>query len=801
MKRILRLGLLSVFSFGAMPLLAAPSASAPEDAAHRPARVPVGNAPYTRTLRSNTPADLERLGLVTGIYQGSPQVQEKQKWYEQHFYDTLASRKVWKDGTSPYTHEARGPITWDIVPIPQYVPPPCDRPQPTGYDAEGCRMANAMFKDVERTDPRLARELREKIRRGRDVWHKGTFGNQDEEYLHTSRTVGKEFITYPWLDTRTRPHRYTRWGMINDPDCVQGNAASNWYDICQDPHSSGVLGYRRYHADPLRDASGKVIFDPKTSPYREDEISKNLRYVVGGACTQCHVAFDPTNPPKDPNNPKWENLHELIGNQFTNQPLGYIQDLPKEHPAFQVLNSARIGTVDTSLQASDFQHNPGTQNNITDFVNRRVFVHRMQDPITGRIAEGRTQHVLKGGEDSVGDRLALIRVYVNIGMCTEECWVPKFPVPGSFFGASSRQQPFRIKECAASCEAWNHADAKMGDLAFFLLSGGPTDLMKARDVDGTPGSKLIDLAQVPRGRDVFARNCAGCHSSFVPPANIREDKEALAAFFEGHAFGSPDTWQLEFDAARRNAPAFQKKFLARDPKSGRLLPKQFVERGIQYGQDWLGNDEPTPFGVIGTNMCRAMHDNHNQGHIWEEFSSITYKERQSPGSVPNVLSRMVPVLGGMTAGRKTIEGGPGYLRNISLLSLWSIAPFLHNNAIGEMTYLKDGGPDYTVRGRVQQFELAMAELLTSDNPQVTPHRKPKTAVTDRDIKVAPREDMQGPLKLPVKQGTPVAYFASSNPHRPVFQKCDDLVENKGHQFGVDLSPADKKALTEFLKLM
>jgi len=32
-------------------------------------------------------------------------------------------------------------------------------------------------------------------------------------------------------------------------------------------------------------------------------------------------------------------------------------------------------------------------------------------------------------------------------------------------------------------------------------------------------------------------------------------------------------------------------------------------------------------------------------------------------------------------------------------------------------------------------------------------------------------------------------------------KCDDLVENKGHQFGVDLSKEDKYALREFLKLM
>ena len=88
--------------------------------------------------------------------------------------------------------------------------------------------------------------------------------------------------------------------------------------------------------------------------------------------------------------------------------------------------------MDTSLQASDFQHNPGTQNNIMDFMNKRVLEEDMKDPVTGEVKRAKTRHVLKGGEDSVGEHLALIRVYVNIGMCTEECWTPHFPKPGTF---------------------------------------------------------------------------------------------------------------------------------------------------------------------------------------------------------------------------------------------------------------------------------------------------------------------------------------------------------------------------------
>jgi len=786
MKRLLALACLSLLATAA-----AEDKSAPE------AAVPVPATPYTAEFRSVSMADLAARGRATGVWQGSPKVLAKKQWYDENFYATLASRKVWHPGTSPYTHEFGGPITWDIVPIPQAPPPPCDQPQPTGYDADSCRYVNALFKDLEKKDPAAARIAREQARRGRDVWFKGSFGNQDEEYIHLARSVGGPGnVWYPWLDTRQRKHRFTRWGMINDPDCSEGDASTNWYDRCPDPHSSGVLGYRKYFADPTLDEAGKVVFDPASSPYREDELRKNLRYVLGGPCVQCHVAFDPTNPPKDPNAPAWENVHATIGNQYTTQPLQYVMGLPEEHLVNQVLKHGhRTGTIDTSVVATDFQHNPGTQNNIMDFFNKRVFEHEMRHPITGEVSKAKTLAVLKGGEDSVGEHLALIRVYINIGTCTEECWAPKFPVPGTFFGDEARQHPFRINECYQACEAWNHADAKMPDLAAFLVTGGPTYLMKAKDVDGTPGSAFIDLKKVPQGRKVFARECAGCHSSKFAPDSVRADKEALARFYEGHVFGSEQYWQHEFTEAERTSKDFKARYLATDAK-GKLRPKQFAANDV-FGQDWLANDEPVPFGVIGTNMCRALHDNHSTGHIWEEFSSETYKQRPPAGSVKNAVNRMFPLVGGKEwGGEREIAGGPGYLRNFSLLSAWATAPFLHNNAIGELTHLPDGSIDYTVRGRVTQFHNAFDELLTAEG-----QRPQKVARTQAELKLAPREDGEGFIKLPVAKGTPIGYFTSADPHNPLYMKCDDYVENKGHQFGIDLPADDKAALAEFLKLM
>lgn len=807
---------LAVFSSPTTAVNPTPSAAAGGSYAYdeknywpTPGAYPVPNTPYRHTLRSVALDDLaERNILPLGIYKGTPELNAKRDWYDANFYATLAAKKVWNPGTSPASHEFQGPITWKIEPIPQAPPPPCDQPQPTGYDAESCRYVMSLFKDVEAVDPAKAKAYREQVRRGRDVWFKGTFGNQDEIYQHFARTTpeGIKDIWYPWLDTRERDQRFSKYGVINDPDCVQGDASTFWWDKCPDPHSSGVLGYRKYFADPTVDKSGKVVFDPATSPYRDDELKNNLRFVVGHPCVQCHVGFDPTNPPANPNLPKWENLSATIGNQHINQPTMFFQGAPKNSLANVALQAGRVGTIDTSLVANDFQNNPGTQNNIMDFQNRIVRKHRMKDPVTGEIREGLTQNVLKGGEDSVGDHLALIRVYVNIGMCTEECWAPNFPKPGSFFGDKVKQKPFRIAQCAKDCEAWNYADAKMGDLAAFLITGGPTYLMQAAEVDGTPGSKFVDLAKVPQGRKVFARECAACHSTKVAPENIRNDREALARYYDGHVFGKEDYWQYEFDEAERSSPEFIAKHLIKDAKTGALRPKQFgpegVNRGEVFGQDWLGNDELVPFNIIGTNSCRALHDNHNEGHIFEEFSSLDFKERKSPGSVPKVINRMFPLIGGKQWGERQIEGGAGYLRNISLLSVWATAPFLHNNAIGELTYGPDGKTiDATVAGRIKQFEMAYDELMRSDDPKVAGARPQKITRLGLDFKLPLREDGQGFIKLPLSEGTPLGYFTSLNPHRPFFAKCDDLVENKGHQFGVSLSASDKLALREFLKMM
>ena len=121
-----------------------------------------------------------------------------------------------------------------------------------------------------------------------------------------------------------------------------------------------------------------------------------------------------------------------------------------------------------------------------------------------------------------------------------------------------------------------------------------------------------------RGREVFAEKCARCHSS-IPP-------------LEGGAFSSRDFRALGAQGMRA---------------------------------DWLGSDEAVLASEVATQRCRSLHSNHMAGHIWQEYGSETLRSRPSD---PNI--------------HEPHDGGRGYYRNVSLLSLWAHAPFLHNNSIG-----------------------------------------------------------------------------------------------------------------------
>ena len=57
-------------------------------------QVPVSNEPYRSTNRSVSIQDLVDRNLGTGVYTGTPYWKQRAEWFDTHFYDTLAARKV-----------------------------------------------------------------------------------------------------------------------------------------------------------------------------------------------------------------------------------------------------------------------------------------------------------------------------------------------------------------------------------------------------------------------------------------------------------------------------------------------------------------------------------------------------------------------------------------------------------------------------------------------------------------------------------------------------------------------------------
>ncbi|MET0440570.1 MAG: cytochrome c [Casimicrobiaceae bacterium] len=655
-------------------------------------------------------------------------------------------------------------------------------------------------------------------RAGREIWYKATAGNARFHAYVFPQRVNVLIDWYRVLNTKERKDRFAAWGVINDPGCcVPGSDgcpaksidATYGFDWCPgdeallsfvgrdgyrdpacdyqdapvdaaDPHhkakdqrqsscdlafgtSTGGLGFRKF-PNPRFDKDrwlkingslgswegyrGQLSKDPKSSDSALNRLADGSiepPFLIGTSCGSCHIAFDPLNPPKDPANPQWENIKGAVGNQYSRISEVLTSGMSGTTLEAQMFAHARPGTSDTSAIATDQVHNPGTMNAIIHTKVRPTFagevVNRWRK--VGACAAGdancwcepdrdgkcwkrgtateTAHHILKGGEDSIGALEAIQRVYFNIGSCSEQCWtnhltdLRQLDPQGRNFG----QTPFIIGQCRRDCPNFRAIEDRLPNILAFLESKetDATDLAQARETalqkastPAKPGMKPKaaysttqlerDLNSqfgpnaVARGREVFAETCARCHSSIPDTA--------------GGAFKNRD-------------------FRAMGPKGMRA--------------DWMGSDHGTLASGVGTNRCRALHSNHMTGHIWEEYGSETLRARAPDRNI-----------------KEPHDGGRGYYRNISLLSLWAHAPFMHNNAVGpelcgkpanhandfyrspyvdaqSKTLTADKAPacwpyDPSVDGRFKLYVASMEELL---NPG---KRVPKLSRFDKDVRIA-----------------------------------------------------------------
>jgi cytochrome c5 len=647
---------------------------------------------------------------------------------------------------------------------------------------------------------------------GRNAWNLWTAGNQ-HFWNHVAQDSYGLMDLLKMLDNRKykRGERFKTLGLVNQPGFQAPEKADEfglWLDQPKNPahpepdgidekvygKPSGVLGFRLFPNPEFDEKArqrwdgGRFRSDP--SYYNDNKLVRPYR--VGVSCGACHISPLPTNPPANPEEPEWENLASAIGNQYIREGKVFACNVEKGGFFYEQLAAQPPGTSDTSRIATDHINNPNAINPIFLLAEReRIQVSEKLAGDSLKLPETKAEmpvaHILKDGADSVGVPGATIRVYVNIGMFSEY-WLT---LHNRLVGLVD-QQPFKVKYAREHSVFWLATEERLGHIRAFFEKLKPYHL-----ADAPGGAAFLRPDQVVRGPQVFANNCASCHSSKQPPGGIDPESGDGKAWF-------------------RTA----------------VMQPDFLEN------NFLSNEKRYPLSRIQTNSARALATNARRGHVWDSFSSETYKELTPVNKLEvffNPFNEAQPI----TFRPQDKQTGPGYYRVPSLVSLWSSAPFLHNNALGKFT----GDP--SVAGRLEAYNDAAEKLLWPDKRlgKASIWRTQNECAFHLAKEFVPKPfqkfaDKDGFLNLgPIPKGTPINLIANLEPNLKQFaalqlklipilidikarslspeastvelrkaipellaaSKCPDFIEDEGHYFGTDLPDEDKRALIEYMK--
>ena len=199
-------------------------------------------------------------------------------------------------------------------------------------------------------------------------------------------------------------------------------------------------------------------------------------------------------PPADPENPNWENLSSNVGAQYfwVDRIFDWKATTNERSFFFQLFHTSRPGTLDTSLVSTDNINNPRTMNAVYHLGPRMGQAKRWgketlagggldnkqfndyvpaADPLAQFFAPPATTwtpRVLKDGSDSVGALGALNRVYLNIGLFSEE-WLLHFRRSS----AARQITPIEIADRAARTRPTGRPPSADPDMARFFLKAAP----------------------------------------------------------------------------------------------------------------------------------------------------------------------------------------------------------------------------------------------------------------------------------------------------------------------------------------
>ena len=653
-------------------------------------------------------------------------------------------------------------------------------------------------------------------------------------------------------------------------------------------YPTGIIGLRLFPNPAFDDAAAKK-WDAKRY-YDDPDYYKNKDlikpYRVGMSCAFCHVGPNPVRPPDDANNPKWENLSSNVGAQYFWVDRVFVWEAGRKEGtgatpsadeakkrydgnfAWQLFHTSRPGTLDTSFISTDSINNPRTMNALYNLGPRVLMAKATgKEKLGGGELDNKqfgdypqtadfkdlyvspdvfAPRILKDGSDSVGALGALNRVYINIGLYSEE-WLRHFnPLVGG-----KRITPIEVATAQKNSSYWLATERQNPDVALFFLK--TTTPHKLRDAPDGDRHMTSDASVLRRGKIAFAENCARCHSSKLPTPRVGLEDGGSAGSRYLEQFNKYWTWTKtdDFKAKMRDI----------------VLAADFLDG------NYLSTELRIPVTLTQTNACSPLATNALRGNIWDNFSSESYKELPSVGTI-NVVHPKT----GETRQYKMPAGGRGYTRPPSLVSLWSTAPFLLNNTLGKF----ESSPSVTARMR--SFDDSIEKLLWPEKREIDETLKTsmnkevghidRTTVTSY-LRVSSGylpdalQELQGPLARfvpwlfsddgieigPIPAGTPINLLANVNllsesndpaeraahakklldvfvkarrdlkalpenatddQARKIFadlvdpllelSKCPDFVVNRGHYFGTSfntgepgLRDEDKRALIEFLK--
>jgi hypothetical protein len=650
------------------------------------------------------------------------------------------------------------------------------------------------------------------------------------------------------LNSVPRSKRFELMGLINDPDTVAADKPDR-YGLMLDRMKDGTL---TWDPDTLGYSSGVIglqlfvnkKFDPQKwslAMYLQDPSSVEPPYNVGMTCAFCHVSFNPSRPPADVHEPKWDNIVSNIGNQYFREGMLFGYDTARDSFVYQYLATQEPGTSETSRFSNDFINGPVMMHSIYRLPDRLKLAHiekitpgqreliesmyqhtslKLDDPggaLGGTAAEPtiRTPHVLSDGADSMGLLMASARVYVNEGSMWQT-WVKTMAL-NPFDLKESMARNFATKEFDLIGEVrkdpnspWMQTEKRMPNMATFLGTYDSFPLKDALEpprVGKTPKSGgdflTSDPAVLRRGKTAFADNCAQCHSS-KRPANLT-----------GNADQQKEAW------------------------------RQLVLTDDFLTDNYLSDDERYPVSELGTNAARALGTNAVGDHMWGQMSSLGYKQmKEEPAALRDFDKDLKPLdLYNPLTGKYDVKfnGPKAYYRTPTLVSIWATAPYLHNNSVGEY----NGDP--SIAGRIAAYEDGMSKLLwperrrglgsvkvTTEDSKL-PDLFPLLKTLDPELAAFDFE----PELLRVPRGTPINLITNVHPKdvksvlltyvdgvldgRPKSEfsrlrivnhakgqvamlkrllevsTCPDFIEDKGHYYGHNMSDEDKRALIEYVK--